>query len=74
MAAPKSIGAIELSSIGVGDRKCHVTVSVGLAQARDGEDLSALMHRADQALYAAKQRGRNRVVSAMELHAADAGS
>ena len=35
------------------------TFSTGLAQADAGEDLDTLMQRADRALYAAKQRGRN---------------
>ena len=37
----------------------HVTVSIGVAQALDGEDTQALLARADQALYAAKHDGRN---------------
>ena len=43
----------------------HVTVSIGVA-AREVGDLSAtdVLKRADQALYAAKQQGRNRVVAA----------
>jgi diguanylate cyclase (GGDEF)-like protein len=38
-----------------------VTLSVGLSQFRPGEDTEASLHRADAALYAAKQGGRNRV-------------
>jgi diguanylate cyclase (GGDEF)-like protein len=42
----------------------NVTISIGLAEC-DGEmDLSKLMRLADQALYTAKHRGRNRVVRA----------
>jgi diguanylate cyclase (GGDEF)-like protein len=40
----------------------HVTVSVGVAASRDETDLSRLKHAADDALYAAKRRGRNCVV------------
>lgn len=36
-------------------------ISVGVAQWRDGEPTSELIERADDALYGAKQRGRNRV-------------
>lgn len=41
-----------------GDVAC--TFSAGLAQARPGETLDAAMERADEALYRAKQGGRNR--------------
>lgn len=37
-----------------------LTLSVGLAQASEGESLDALVERADQALYKAKHAGRNR--------------
>jgi diguanylate cyclase (GGDEF)-like protein len=40
-----------------------VTVSIGHARARGGEDLASLLARADAALYAAKRQGRNRVVA-----------
>jgi diguanylate cyclase (GGDEF)-like protein/PAS domain S-box-containing protein len=42
-----------------------VTVSLGVASAQPapGQDLSALVQAADQALYAAKQAGRNRVAA-----------
>ncbi len=39
----------------------HVTISVGVAGYRSGEDLLAFVGRADDALYSAKQNGRNRV-------------
>ncbi|GLK53890.1 MAG: PleD family two-component system response regulator [Oceanicaulis sp.] len=38
-----------------------VTVSVGLAQALPGEGVEAVLRRADQALYTAKNEGRNQV-------------
>jgi diguanylate cyclase len=41
-----------------------VTISVGLAQRQAGETESALMERADAALYASKRGGRNRVTNA----------
>jgi diguanylate cyclase len=40
-----------------------ITLSVGAAQYRPGESLSAMVRRADKALYEAKHTGRNRVVA-----------
>lgn len=42
--------------------KVFYTVSIGAAQRQAGEDSMALLERIDAALYAAKHRGRNRVV------------
>ncbi len=48
-----------------GSEKLPVTISVGVAVTNDGGDsLEALLKRADDALYAAKNGGRNRVVAA----------
>lgn len=40
----------------------HLTVSIGLAQMQAGQTLEALVAAADEALYRAKDGGRNRVV------------
>jgi diguanylate cyclase (GGDEF)-like protein len=53
--------ATEVSSEGASTR---VTVSIGLASSHDATNLSKIMRLADQALYSAKHRGRNRVVRA----------
>lgn len=47
-----------------------VTISVGVAQRRKGEPVNALMERADEALYASKRGGRNRVSLADRMDAA----
>jgi diguanylate cyclase len=41
----------------------QITVSVGVGSYRRGEDINSLFDRTDQALYAAKSGGRNRVVN-----------
>ena len=40
----------------------HITVSVGIAFSNDAESANDLLAHADQALYQAKESGRNRVV------------
>lgn len=45
----------------VGEHSFSVSVSVGLAMHREGEDLESLLARADRALYLAKRRGKSRV-------------
>ena len=39
----------------------HITLSLGVAEFHDGDTVSTLVHRADEALYRAKASGRNRV-------------
>jgi two-component system cell cycle response regulator len=48
--------------IAAGSRDIDVTVSIGIATRAPGESIETVMKRADQALYAAKHGGRNRVV------------
>lgn len=43
------------------DRGIHCTATLGGTMFRPGETLAELMHRADEALYAVKRAGRNRV-------------
>lgn len=50
---------IKLQNISV-----EITISVGLAQLNAGDSINTLIERADNALYAAKKLGRNRVVVA----------
>ncbi len=40
----------------------RLTVSIGVAEAEDGDDFDRLYHRADQRLYRAKAQGRDRAI------------
>ncbi len=55
-------GAVDALEVAAGDRQLRVSISVGVA-VRDTSmaDLDALMKRADEGAYLAKQRGRNRI-------------
>jgi diguanylate cyclase (GGDEF)-like protein len=53
-----AVSALSAQRLGVSD---HVTVSIGVAVADPGEDIEAVIERADHALYVAKRSGRDRV-------------
>jgi len=55
--------AVESAAVSVGQGVCRITVSIGLSSlGPDMEDMGALMRSADDALYRAKDSGRNAVV------------
>ena len=60
---------IEEDAFLCGEVSLRVTCSFGVAWLGAGDDLEALIHAADQALYLAKEKGRNRV----EFAVTDAG-
>jgi diguanylate cyclase (GGDEF)-like protein len=57
----EAIAAVDYGAIAPG---LHVTASIGIAMLREGEGRDPLLRRADTALYAAKNAGRNRVMAA----------
>ena len=54
---------IQDTSFGVGDDVFTVTISAGVAELQPDETEQSLLSRVDNALYAAKRAGRNRVVA-----------
>lgn len=55
--------AVSNAEFDAGERKIKLTISIGATLFERGEDLEQLLSRADQALYRAKQSGRNLVVA-----------
>lgn len=55
---------IRASIATLADMPCEVTVSVGVAGSSPYDNVESLIKRADDALYAAKEQGRNRVLLA----------
>ncbi|HEY0489668.1 MAG TPA: diguanylate cyclase [Telluria sp.] len=55
------VGAVPLAAI---DRDLRITFSAGVTQRRHGEPFAETITRADQALYDAKAKGRNRIAEA----------
>ncbi len=56
--------ALASMDMAIGSQTIRITATAGVAQQKQGETLDGLMVRADAALYAGKQAGRNRVVRA----------
>ncbi|WP_420479770.1 GGDEF domain-containing protein [Brevundimonas sp. FT23028] len=71
-AIRKEIGSRSLRRRSTNDDLGAVTVSAGFAVRRPGESASALLERADAALYASKRAGRNRVTASESLEQAAA--
>ena len=61
--------SIAQGAVSSGELTVTITASLGVAQLAAGEDFAAFYNKADKALYAAKQRGRNRVVAASDIQA-----
>ena len=49
------------TTISYADTHFFITASIGISQYKPGDNREAVLHRADQAMYTAKQAGRNRV-------------
>src|SRR6185503_7175829 len=64
IAAEKLRKTIEAATFQHKGQREKVTISCGLTEFRTGDTPDAVYDRADRALYAAKQQGRNRCVTA----------
>jgi diguanylate cyclase len=62
-AMREEVGTRALRRRSTNDELGAVTISAGVAQRRPGESGSSLLDRADEALYASKRGGRNRVTN-----------
>ena len=58
----RAVMAKELKKKSTGEILGRVTISVGVAMLKQGDDTDTLIDRADSCLYAAKRNGRNRVI------------
>lgn len=56
----RAIESIDVAGV-AGQPEGKLTVSIGVAELREGEDAGSLVQRADRAVYQAKKGGRNRV-------------
>jgi diguanylate cyclase (GGDEF)-like protein len=60
--AEKCRRALEAVETRLGEAKLRITMTFGVSQIHPGESIDDCIRRADKALYAGKQAGRNRVV------------
>ena len=61
LVAEKIRNKVESHSISYKNREIHLTISIGLSELDKRDDSDSLFKRADDALYVAKEKGRNRV-------------
>lgn len=65
VAASRLRRAIEEQPVAHGANPLRLTASIGVAHWQSGESAETVLNRADQAMYRAKKRGRNRVEVAL---------
>ena len=65
----KRVGVKKIVKRSTGEDLGNITMSLGIARYDIGESMQELIKRADEALYAAKRTGRNRVLTEVDLKA-----
>lgn len=68
----RAVQSKELMRRSTGETLGRVTISLGVAQWRHGDDVASLLERADSCLYAAKAAGRNCVIAENAVPASQA--
>jgi len=63
----RSVAERHITRRSTGEALPGITVSIGVAQFREGEPIADLIERCDRALYLAKKSGRNKVMAETEL-------
>jgi diguanylate cyclase len=58
----RAVMSKELMKRSTGEHLGRITISIGVASLRPGDNMQSLIGRADTCLYAAKRAGRNRVI------------
>jgi diguanylate cyclase len=63
-ALRKAVATKDVINRNTGEKLGRITMSVGVAEYKSGENITDLIERADAALYTAKHNGRNQVAAA----------
>jgi diguanylate cyclase len=63
----KSLDGVQLKYVKTGQALGKIAVSSGVSTVREGDTMESLVKRADDAMYLAKQSGRNNIKSELEL-------
>ncbi|AEA33310.1 diguanylate cyclase [Hippea maritima] len=59
--AEKIRNATEKTAISINGQDIHITISIGVSSLTDKDDINSFIKKADDALYKAKEAGRNRI-------------